>query len=275
VTGSVVALESAERDALVDLYRAAAPALAAASGLRVAVAGATAFFTVPQVDVLALNRMVGLGLDGPPTAEAWAMWLDAIRSSGAPRFFVPVAPADRHGETTRMLEAAGLRPYNNWVRLERQLAAGGIPPDDGGVEVRPIGPELAAAFGRIVAEAFHYPPSIASLAAQTVGRANWHHYMAFDDGVPVATGAMFLAGETAWFSFAATEERFRRRGAQRALVLRRLAEARDRGIERVSVETAEDSVRRDAPSFRNLRRLGFEIAYLRPNYLWTRPAPDA
>ena len=29
------------------------------------------------------------------------------------------------------------------------------------------------------------------------------------------------------------------------------------------------TVTRDAPSFRNLRRLGFEVAYRRPNYLWT------
>jgi hypothetical protein len=37
-------------------------------------------------------------------------------------------------------------------------------------------------------------------------------------------------------------------------------------------QTAEDTVSRDAPSFRNLRRLGFEVAYARPNYLWVRTA---
>ena len=38
----------------------------------------------------------------------------------------------------------------------------------------------------------------------------------------------------------------------------------------VSAETAEDTITRDAPSFRNLRRLGFEVAYRRPNYIWLR-----
>ena len=33
------------------------------------------------------------------------------------------------------------------------------------------------------------------------------------------------------------------------------------------------AVTRDAPSFRNLRRLGFEVAYTRPNYLWAKAAP--
>ena len=54
------------------------------------------------------------------------------------------------------------------------------------------------------------------------------------------------------------------------LVRRRLADAAALGCRSVSIETAEDTIARDAPSFRNLRRLGFEVAYARANYLWTR-----
>ena len=89
--------------------------------------------------------------------------------------------------------------------------------------------------------------------------------------MPIAAAAMFIAGEAAWFGSAATDAAHRRRGAQQALVVRRLHDARQAGCTWVSVETAEDTVTRDAPSFRNLRRLGFTIAYRRPNYLWTRP----
>jgi ribosomal protein S18 acetylase RimI-like enzyme len=51
-----------------------------------------------------------------------------------------------------------------------------------------------------------------------------------------------------------------------------MKDAADAGCRWVSVETAEDTVTKDAPSFRNLRRLGFEVAYRRPNYLWVKPA---
>jgi hypothetical protein len=42
------------------------------------------------------------------------------------------------------------------------------------------------------------------------------------------------------------------------------------------VETAEETPVRPVPSLRNLLRLGFEVAYLRPNYrLVFDPAPAA
>jgi hypothetical protein len=52
------------------------------------------------------------------------------------------------------------------------------------------------------------------------------------------------------------------------LLARRIADAKTLGVKRLVVETAEDTTDRRAPSFHNLRRLGFELAYVRPNYLW-------
>lgn len=272
MTESVVALEAAERDACTDLFRAAGPDIVAATGLRVEPLGGAVLLTIPQVDVLAVNRVIGFGVERRPTASDWDVALAAIEATGAARVFVPLAPTAWQEETAARLAASGLRHHNNWVRLRRDLGAEWPEAPDAGLDVRQIGPRDAAEFGRIVAEAFQYPPAIAPLAGQSVGRPNWYHYLAYDGRTPVAAGAMYLAGEAAWFGFAATDSRFRRRGAQRALIVRRLADARERGARWVSVETAEDSVVRDAPSFRNLRRIGFEVAYTRPNYLWVRRA---
>ena len=143
------------------------------------------------------------------------------------------------------------------------------------LDVRRIDSAHADVFGRIVATAFDFPPAIAPLPSQAIGRPHWHHYLAFEGDTPIASGAMYVADGAAWFSFAATDAAYRKRGAQQALIVRRLHDAADAGCRWVSVETAEDTVTRDAPSFRNLRRLGFEVAYRRPNYLWvkTPPAP--
>ena len=86
---------------------------------------------------------------------------------------------------------------------------------------------------------------------------------------------MRTAGTMAWFSFAGTREGHRGRGAQSALIARRLRDARLAGCTRVSVETAEDKPEKPAPSFRNLRRLGFRFAYLRPNFLYEFAPPVA
>lgn len=42
------------------------------------------------------------------------------------------------------------------------------------------------------------------------------------------------------------------------------------GCKWVSAETAEETPERDVSSFRNVIRLGFSVAYRRPNCLWIR-----
>lgn len=274
-TESIVALEVAEMEAFADLYRAASPEVVAAGGLAVAEVADAVLVSVNRIDVLALNRLIGLGLRERPSESTLAEAMAALERTGSPRCFLPVAPVDGSEELASRLERLGLRHYNNWMRLwldldglERAPEAPASAP-----EVRQIGPADADTFGRIVAEAFDYPPAIAPLAGQVIGRPKWRHYLAFDRETPIAAAAMYLTGDAAWFGFAATDERHRRRGAQQALVAHRIAGAAESGCRWISVETAEDTVTRDAPSFRNLRRLGFEVAYRRPNYLWTRSSP--
>ena len=271
---STIALEVAEMEAVADLYRAASPEVVAASGLLVAEVEDAILIAVNRIDVLALNRVIGLGLRGSPSDAALAHVLNALEGTGSQRCFVPLAPVDGYETLSDRLQRLGLRPYNNWMRLRRDLhdlrdlpVAPSMP-----LDVRQIDGTSAHAFGHLVATAFGYPPAIAPLAAQTIGRPRWYHYLAFDGSAPIAAAAMYLSSEAAWLGFAATDTAHRRRGAQRALIVRRLKDAAEAGCKWVSVETAEDTVTRDAPSFRNLRRLGFEVAYRRPNYLWSRPS---
>jgi GNAT superfamily N-acetyltransferase len=275
VSESSVALERAEIEACTDLFRAASPEVVAASGLSVREIGDAVLIAVNRIDVLALNRLIGLGLRRSPSDAALAEAMRALEQTGSPRCFVQVAPTDGCEDLRARLERLGLRHYNNWMRLQRDLSDLPRRPDSfsSSLEVRRIGPSDARRFGDLVATAFDYPPSIAPLTWQTIGRPRWHHYLAFEGDIAIGAGAMYVAGDAAWFGFAATDAAYRKRGAQQALILRRLQDAGDAGCRWVSVETAEDTVTRDAPSYRNLRRLGFEVAYRRPNYLWVKAAP--
>jgi hypothetical protein len=234
--------------------------------------GDAVLIAVNRFDVLALNRLVGLGLRSSPSNGALADAINAIGRTGSPRCFVQIAPTGAAEGLGARLERLGLRHYNNWVRLSRSLDDLPGRPDSSQtlLDVRRIGSAHADVFGDLVAEAFDYPPALAPITSQTIGRPNWHHYLAFEGDTAIASGAMYIAGSAAWFGFAATDAAHRKRGAQHALIARRLADAADAGCKWVSVETAEDTVTRYAPSFRNLRRLGFEVAYARPNYLWVR-----
>jgi GNAT superfamily N-acetyltransferase len=270
MSDAVVALERAEIDAFTDLYQAASPEVAEAAGLAVSPVGDAVVLRASRIDVLALNRTLGLGLQEPVSDRLLANVVSMLADSGSARFFIPVAPVNGHDKLQDTLVSRGIRHYNNWVRLSRTM--NDIPTDTPtDLDVRQIDGNCAGIFGEIVAAAFGYPPSLAALPGQAVGRSGWRHYLAYAGQTPVAAAAMYVSGEAAWFGFAATDAAYRKKGAQRALVIRRLRDAAALGCSRVSVETAEDGVLKDAPSFRNLRRLGFETVYTRPNFIWIRP----
>jgi GNAT superfamily N-acetyltransferase len=138
--------------------------------------------------------------------------------------------------------------------------------------VRRIDKTDALAFGTIAARCFGWPEATGRWIGEVVGRPRWQHYMAYDGGEAVATGALFASGEAAWLDFAATLPAYRGRGAQAALLARRIVDAAELGCRHLVVETAEDTPQRGAPSHRNMLRFGFQEAYARPNYIHTIPS---
>jgi ribosomal protein S18 acetylase RimI-like enzyme len=121
-----------------------------------------------------------------------------------------------------------------------------------------------------VAEVFGISENFARWSASTIGRAGWSHYMAFDRATAVAAASLFVAGDVGHLGMAATRESHRGQGAQHALIAQRIRDAAAQGCKMLVCETAEDKPQKPAPSFRNLTSLGFQLAYLRPNYIWKR-----
>jgi hypothetical protein len=115
---------------------------------------------------------------------------------------------------------------------------------------------------------FGFPELANAWVASLVGKPGWHHYMAFDGDEPAAAAALFVHEGIGWCGFAATDTRFRKRGAQSALIARRINDACELGCQWLTTETAEDTPEKPNPSYHNMCRMGFETAYLRPNYIW-------
>jgi len=265
----VVPLELAEIGAFADLYRSASPEVVGQCGVALKELDESVVLAATRLDVLALNRVLGLGLTGRPSDAGLAQMVETVETIGSARFFVQVAPTEWSADVASRLMGLGLRHHNNWIRLTRELVHLPVAPA-GDLAVQLIGPKQADVFSRIVAAAYGHPPEVAPLTGCVIGRPGWRHYLAYEDDEAIAAGAMFVAGEAAWLGFAATAAERRGRGAQTALVVRRLEDAAADGCKWVSVETAEQTPEREAPSFRNLSRLGFTVAYTRPNYVWVR-----
>lgn len=259
------ALEQVEARVWTDLYRAATPEEAETCELGVTPMGSATVLTAGLVDVLAFNRVVGLGIGTPATEAMLNAIIEQYDTAAVPRFFVQLSPAATPAALFEWIRQRGLRHYNNWVKLFRPIGTPPAAPTD--LRIEQIGPEHAANFAALATQAFGWPDTVRPWMTRIVGRPGWHHYLAFDGDTPAATAAMYVTDRYSYFGPAATHPDFRRRGAQSALIARRLRDAATLGCETLITETAEDRPDKPAPSFRNMQRAGFQVAYVRPNYI--------
>jgi GNAT superfamily N-acetyltransferase len=261
-------LDLAETEASTDFYGAAPLDAVASCGIGLAKIGSVVVTSAATVDVLGFNRVVGLGL-GEPASEAT---LDRIvahyEAADVRRFFVQLHPGALPAALPLWLEERHFHHHNNWVKLVRGVEE--IRDVTGELRVERIGVERADTFAAIVSPGFDWPKRVQPWVASLVGRPNWTHYFAYDGDAPVATGALFVTGKYGWLDFAGTLPQHRGRGAQKALIAQRIRDARELGVSHLVVETAEETPERPAPSYRNMIRFGFVVAYVRPNYILVR-----
>lgn len=253
-------LELAEARAWSQLYRHAGEATAKDLGVAVFTVGPATAVMAGRVDILAHNRVIGLGLGVPVGDDTVDAIVDAFAAVSARRFFVQLSPYAAPG-TSELLEERGFRYYNDWVKLSRDAA---MPVAAGAtdLDVECIDASRAGEFARVFVDAFDWPRALEPWLATLVGRPGWRHYLALDGGRGVATSAMYVDGDVAWIDFASTLPDYRGRGAQSAMLARRIEECAALGVRTVVAETADTGASR-----RNLERMGFTWRYRRANYL--------
>lgn len=248
-----------------EMVNAMAPDAAARYGVRGERVGSAVVQVATQVDFPFFNRVVGLGLREPVTEAALDAVAGLYRGANV-RFMVQVSPEALSGGLHARLEARGWPRKDNWAQMIRDVEPPPEIPTD--LRIERIGPEHADAFADIVCSAFEVPREYGAFVRGLVGRAGWYPYGAFDDDTLVATGALLVRDEVGYLAFGATLETHRRRGAQGAIMARRIREAADLGCRWLVTETGEDTSEHPNPSYHNMLRTGFELAYLRPNYIY-------
>ena len=119
------------------------------------------------------------------------------------------------------------------------------------------------------------PERFSSWFASLVRQQGCHVYVAYDGDAPVATGMFYAENQTAWFAFAATLPAHRGRGAQSALIARRVQDALDLGCREIFVGTgaskADAAAKAHHTSQNNLLQLGFRK--LATGQFWMRMPP--
>jgi hypothetical protein len=258
----VVALERIERDLTDELFAAAPPDVARQFELHHRRIEDGVWSISRVLDHIMFCRLQGFGVETPARGQALDDAIASFQAAKVKNWIVQVAPgADT---LARLLaERSFERHPRTWAKF---VFAGEPPAPRTDLTIREIDARSASAFGEVASAAFGLPPAAASWLGSTVGRPNFHTFMAFAGDTPVAGGSVFIKDGVAWLGFGGTLASHRGHGAQSAILAIRVRAARDAGVKLISTETGIPHEGEAGPSFRNIQRAGFRVAYERPNF---------
>jgi len=205
-----------------------------------------------------LNRVHLCGLEAGMSADGIRRLIDVFADHGVRRFFVWLSPGPDLDEARSLLDQAGFS-RNQWTGYPTLCRQRHTPVHfKTDLDIRQVGPDDIAASRDALGETLW--PNYATSA----GKQGFFHYMAFDGSRPVAIAALCMFEDIGYLMAAATNESDRKRGAQQALIAKRVAQAEQLGCALLVSETLHMLEH----SYRNLQRAGFEEVYDKDVYEW-------
>jgi hypothetical protein len=223
---------------------------------------------VQGAEVRHFGRTIALKRDGWPGSQVFCFSTDDVQrlpeilaflGHDAPQFHL--SSNGFSAQVGQALAAAGFYQDN----LEQTLTYGAphesLLPPPSGIEIERVDGDSVELFLEVMAEGFGWDPAWREAAKDKERRAsnqpNYHPFLAYCEGKPVATGVLKTNGDLANVVQGATVPDFRRKGCQLALLHRRLFEAGRLGCGVVVSGAAYGS-----SSLRNQYRAGLRIAYI-------------
>jgi len=211
------------------------------------------------------SRVIGLG-DGMPATEAMLdQILTLYRRADCTSPWIHLTPGALPEALPAWLAARGFHPARRrtWAKMLRGREA---PPERRtDFMVIGLGARHAAAAGALVRDVFGLPAPVEAWFAALVEEPGWRAFGAFDGAQLVGVGFVYVDGPLAWLGAGATIPAMRGRGAQGALLARRIEHAIALGCGSIVSETGESVAGEPNPSLANLHRVGFQQVCSRAN----------
>jgi hypothetical protein len=259
-------LEQIEIDAWRDYCAAAPLPFAQGVGLDVTNLGGPLLAICRRIDPYQFNRLMGGGLGDDDQGESLATAVKRFGTAGLRNGYLQIAPGPRASALAVKARTLGLAPLERtWVKFSRGTEPAAVPRTS--LTISEVQPAEAMELARAVVAGFGMPEMLAPWLAAIVGRPGWRAYVARYGGVAVGGAAMYVANGGAWLGIGAVQEVARRQGGQGALLARRIADGLKAGARWFATETGKPPPGEPHPSFSNIQRAGFAIAYERAN--WT------
>lgn len=262
-------IERAEAVLSTSLVEARSRLMPGAGGTSAEMGGAILLFDGPGSP---MTQSFGLGLDEPLTAELLSK-VEAFFFDRGVDAMHELSPLAGVGAMAALVER-GYRPIELTSVLVQSLDEVPLDPDLRGLVVRPAGPADVEVWIETSLAGWSAMPElrehIRGLALVGFESSATTPFLVEGEGKPVATGVLGIGGDVALLVGASTVPEARARGAQRALLAARLAEAKRRGCTLALMGAPPGST-----SQRNAGRNGFRIAYTRTKWHRVRPGAAA
>jgi GNAT superfamily N-acetyltransferase len=205
-----------------------------------------------------LNRVYLCGTEAGLQPDGLDRLIELFTSESVKRFFVWLSPGPDMDVVRRWLDERGFSRvrWTGYPTLCREAHSPVQFRTD--LEIRAVGPAETAATRDQLGDTL-WPEY-----ARSAGKENFFHYMAFDGKRPVAIAALCIFEDLGYLMAASTAESHRKRGAQQALIARRIERAEQLGCSILVSETLTMLEH----SWRNLQRAGFREVYEKEVYQW-------
>lgn len=206
------------------------------------------------------NRVMGAG----PEDEADLARALAFLGERISRLRVDVSPLHSNRFFLDHLHALGFKMRGFQVALFREAEplAMSLPP---GVEIRRVENEQDAATAAEIYPVGFELPGWADVSRDLIQavwrRPEWRAYLALVDGKPAGMATLHMADGVGCLESACTLHEFRGRGAQSALIRRRITDAAAAGCDLIVTQTGSGTV-----SQNNMERCGLRIAYSKAEF---------
>ena len=206
-----------------------------------------------------INRVYLCGAEQGMSSAGVGRLIDLFATEVVKRFFVWLSPGPDMDQARGWLEAHGLSRIRR-TGYPTLCRTGNAPVEyKTDLEVREVNADEIAQASDQLGETL-WPEY-----TRSAGREKFFHYMAFDDKRPVAIAALCIFEDLGYLMAAATAETDRKRGAQQALIAKRIERAEQMGCQ---VQVSE-TLYMIEHSYRNLQRAGFVEAYEKEIYEWS------
>lgn len=216
------------------------------------------------------NKALGFGVTEPVTRDLADEILDFYRQSGASIATLQLADDTLPDRWDDVVGRHGLVRTNTWAKCLRPLAEP-LPEAPTTLRIGDVALADLPEWARVLCTGFGMPhdPGLIEFLTTGVGNdARFRPRAAWDGDTIVGAANLFVLGDVAALAGAATLPGVRGQGAQSALTRQRLLAARELGATWASFETWLPTAEEHNPSLTNMLRIGFEIAYERPNWVW-------